>query len=338
MALSHLHQLGRIQLAGNRDQEKSSHLDLDNSLPNHSIPKFSNLGDLLANNKSAAGKKLDAILILGNSKWRYECIRKALALKFHVLTKPPLAENSSEGATLIETASSTGMHLGVLHQERYRAIYAEPLGAIRTGDLGEILSVRFDRPYNKDKINSSDKTNLPITLYDDLYLARACAFSPVTSVQARTEEHKNRGNHVTSQLVQLHHADGGSSIIQHMDSISSHNEKVEVHGTKGSLRICPTENFWSNWKFDTTQSEATEKRMEPNSETLRGGETLGILSMDSNARSLARALDDAFASFQRGIPSPVDSREAWHNLKALDAAKESIRTGEIVRADIPFPR
>ena len=337
-ALGHLHQLGRIQLAGIWKQGESDRMNLNASLPTPPIPTFSNLDVLLANSKSVAGKKLDAILILGNSDWQSECIRKALSLKFHVLTKSPLAENSSEGAALIESASSAGAHLGVLHPERYRAIYAEPLGTIRTGSLGEILSVRFDRPYNKGELNFFDEKKLSATLYDDLYLARACAFSPVTSIQARIEEHKNPKNHVTSQQVQLHHAGGGSSIIQRIGSYSSSDEKIEVHGTKGSLRICPAENVWFNWEGNTTQSETRGKRMEPNTETLRGGETLKILSKDSNVRSLARALDDTFASFQRGLPSPVDSREAWHNLKALDAAKESIRTGEIVRMEIPFPR
>jgi predicted dehydrogenase len=62
------------------------------------------------------------------------------------------------------------------------------------------------------------------------------------------------------------------------------------------------------------------------------------LAPETEARPYARALDDAFTSIAKGLPPPVDGREAWLNLCAIDAIRESAQTGEIIQVDISFPR
>lgn len=337
-ALSHLQQLGRIDLAGWWDPRQARRRESSGSLPIPPEAVFSDLEEFLAAKISPSEKTFDAIFVTGEFEQRSECIQRALSLKFHVLTDPPLAANAAEGAALIECASAAGVHLGVLHKERYRGVYAEPLGVVRAGLLGEILFVRLERPREQDEPYLADRNNPLTTLYGDLYLVRACASSPVTSIHARAEERRNRDGRVAYHLVQLHHAGGGNSTIQRLEAVRPPDEGIEVHGTKGSLRIHRPDNVWLHWEGEAERSGTEGTRKEPGPEILRGGQTLEALSSDSNARPFARALDDAFASFQRDLPPPVDGREAWHNLKALDAAQESVRTGEVVRVEIPFPR
>jgi predicted dehydrogenase len=284
-------------------------------------------------------ERLTALLVTGAFEGRTETIRKTLERKVHVLTEPPLAGTAAEAESLIDAAAAAGVHLGAIHSARYDALYAEPLWAVREGRIGEVLFVRTEGPGSDALVPDDGATRFSAELYEDIYLARAWAGAPVTSVYARTERRKHRRSEAGFTVLHLAHAGGGASVVGRMNTAGAPSEVREIHGTDGAIRIHRAERAWSLRKRTEGGAEAGPwARNDPGEETLRGGATPEGVPAGTGARPRARALDDAFASFARGLPPPVDGREAWLNLRVLDAARESARTGEAVRVEIPFPR
>lgn len=337
-ALGHLHRLGRIRLAGLWDPVKARREAAGEFLQLPPGSRFSELEDLLAFEGPGREGKPDALLVLGPVESRPETLRRALSGKAHVLADAPLAPTAPEALSLADAAAAAGVHLGVLHIGRYRALHAEALAAVRRRALGEILFVRLERPRPDGRGPAAGQDALLMELYPDLYLARAWANSPVTSIFARVEIRRSAGRETTLALLHLQHAGEGVSTVRRAETIGPSAEACEIHGTEGSLRIDRGENAWLLCRREGEEKETTWRRNAAGPETLRGGGTMEELAPETDARPYARALDDAFASFTRGLPPPVDGREAWLNLRAMDAARESARTGEVVRVDIPFPR
>ncbi|MFQ5915278.1 MAG: Gfo/Idh/MocA family protein [Nitrospinota bacterium] len=337
-ALNCLNSLGRIRLAGLWDSVKARREAASDLL---GIPAESRFPDLEALLDAAAPNRRkgpDALLVMGPLATRTETIRKALANKIHVLCGAPLAQTSAEAESLVDAAAAAGVHLGALHIGRYQAIHSEALWAVRQRNLGEILFVRIERPRPRDPKTEATVGELLTDLYPDAYLARAWANSPVTSIYAREESHRSRNRPVSLSLLHLQHAGGGRSVLHQTDTVGPSLEVCEIHGAEGSIRLDRRENTWSICRGKEGAGGVLWERKEPGPEMLRGGVSLEALASETGARPYARALDDAFASFARGLPPPIDGREAWLNLRVMDAARESARTGEVVRVDIPFPR
>ncbi len=340
-ALNALRDLGRIRLAGLWEPEEVNRGSAGSAGDSLRLPpenRFDDLEGLLRREGPGPGKGLAALLVTGTFESRNETIRRALERKDHVLAEPPLAGTAAEAESLIDAGSAAGVHLGVLHSARYDALYAEALWAVRERRIGEVLFVRTERPGPDTLDADATTTPLPSGLYEDIYLTRAWASSPLKSVYARTGSlRRNRGG-VGFTVLHFQHAGGGDSILGRMNTVGAPSEVCEIHGTGGTIRIHRADRAWFLCKRTDGPDGDPWERNEPGEEKLRGGVTLEALSPETGARACARALDDAFASFARGVPPPVDGREAWLNLRALDAARESARTGEVVRVNIPFPR
>ncbi len=333
-ALKGLADLGRIRIAGLwappgvtcEPAADSLHLPPEN--------RFDDLEALLRR------ERLTALLVTGAFEDRTETIRKTVERKVHVLAEPPLAGTAAEAESLIDAAAAAGVHLGAIHSARYDALYAEPLGAVREGRIGEVLFVRTEGP-GPDALDADDgAAPFSAQLYEDIYLTRAWASAPVTSVYARTECRKRRRSEAGFTVLHLGHAGGGASVLGRINTAGAPSEVREIHGTDGAIRIHRAERAWSLRKrTEGGEDEAGAwTRNDPGEETLRDGAAPEGIPAGTGARPSARALDDAFTSFARGLPPPVDGREAWLNLRALDAVRESARTGEVVRVEISFPR
>ena len=335
-ALKGLADLGRIRLAGLWAPPGVNRGPAADSLRLPPEDRFDDPEGLLRR------ERLTALLVTGAFEDRTEIIRKTVERKVHVLTEPPLAGTAAEAESLIDAAAAAGVHLGTIHSARYDALYAEPLWAVREGRIGEVLFVRTEGP-GPDALDPDDgATRFSAELYEDIYLTRAWASAPVTSVYARTGRRKRRRSEAGFTVLHLGHAGGGASVLGRMNTAGAPSEVREIHGTDGAIRIHRAERAWSLRKRTEGGGGGGEAgpwaRNDPGEETLRDGATPEGIPAGTGARPRARALDDAFASFARGLPPPVDGREAWLNLRALDAARESARTGEVVRVEIPFPR
>ena len=333
-ALKGLADLGRIRIAGLWAPPGVTCGPAADSLRLPPENRFDDLEALLRR------ERLTALLVTGTFEDRTETIRKTVERKVHVLAEPPLAGTAAEAESLIDAAAAAGVHLGAIHSARYDALYAEPLGAVREGRIGEVLFVRTEGP-GPDALDADDgAAPFSAQLYEDIYLTRAWASAPVTSVYAHTERRKRRRSEAGFTVLHLGHAGGGASVLGRINTAGAPSEVREIHGTDGAIRIHRAERAWSLRKrTEGGEDEAGAwTRNDPGEETLRDGAAPEGIPAGTGARPSARALDDAFTSFARGVPPPVDGREAWLNLRALDAARESARTGEVVRVEISFPR
>ncbi len=337
-ALNHLQNLGRVRLAGLWEPVPARREAAGDALGIPSENRFSELEELLLAGGSSGRKGPEALLVAGPLEGRFETIQKALIKNTHVLSDAPLAPTAAEAESLVEAAASAGAHVGVIHGGRYCAINAEALGAVRQRKIGEIFFVRIERPRPKNRSQDATPDELLSELYPDIYLARAWADSPVTSVYARAESRRSRKGAGGLALLNFQHAGGGSSTLHLTDTVGPLSEAYEIHGEEGSIRLDSNENAWFLCRREEGADGARWERNLPRPVTLHGGATMEGPVPETAVQHYARALDDAFASFARGLPAPVDGREAWLNLRVLDTARESARTGEVIRVDIPIPR
>ncbi len=87
------------------------------------------------------GKLADAIFICTQDKSHYGHALKALDLGYNIMLEKPVSGNIAECEDLAQKAKEKGVHLVVCHVLRYSNYYKKIKELLRSGKLGEIVSI-----------------------------------------------------------------------------------------------------------------------------------------------------------------------------------------------------
>jgi len=246
---------------------------------------------------------------------------RALRAGKHVLCEKPMALNAPEVRAMIDAADSHGALLMEGFMYKFHPQIGKTLEIIRKGTIGEMRSVhssftfRFgpDRPNYRWSAAQGGGALYDVGCYtisvarlvfgaEPRAVSAAARIDPATSVDL-----------TTAALLEF---PGGRFAQCDASFESQFQSRLLVVGTEGTLRL---ERAFSAKEFDVAV------------EIVRGDAKDEVKV--PKADMFALMVDDFGAAVLGQAPLRFSASDAWHNMRAIDACFESIRTGG--RVDIP---
>jgi UDP-N-acetylglucosamine 3-dehydrogenase len=102
-------------------------------------------GCKVASSLGEAIERSDAVTVCTPTLTHFEIALKALEMGRHVLVEKPITSKSSEALALVRRADERGLLLMVGHIERYNPGFRRLHDFVRSGGLGELMSIRAKR-------------------------------------------------------------------------------------------------------------------------------------------------------------------------------------------------
>jgi len=245
-------------------------------------------------------------------------VRAARAGK-HVLCEKPMAMNASEARKMAGAASGAGVLLMEAFMYRFHPRMERALRLIAAGAVGEVRSVRSAFTFVFAAGDDDYRWRPEFgggALYDigcyPVSAARLVFGAEPISVFARSRLHPKHGVDVETELLLEFPGERFASLCGGFESqFRSH---LEVSGSRGYLTL---ERAFSAKHFDT------EIR-------LVNGEKTRAVPVPANDQ-YARTVEHFGAGILRGRPLRYGPSDAVANMKIIDAAFRSARTGRLVR-------
>lgn len=248
-----------------------------------------------------------------------DCARAGL----NILTEKPMATSVGEADAILAAVEGSGSIYGVIHNYRYSSVYQTFMGLIRDGAIGEPYLIRSEgigtshypgtQSYDPDWRTKSDRGVGGCLLdngYHNLYTIREAMGSPVKSVYGRVGTYLHPITVDDVACVLLEHENGGTTSIQiAWGTVGGGRGVHEYHGTEGSI--------WVGYDDHPLALCRKGEWSYPEMVTLKHQGFAGYF------------LDYLEALVSGGDP-PTDGEEARENLRVVEAAYESAKTGEVV--------
>ncbi len=263
-----------------------------------------------------ASPEIDAVFITSPDAMHRDDALLALRHGKAVLCEKPLSMNAAEAEEIVEAAESAGVLFGVAQNFRYNRSLDHIRTEIAAGTIGKPLLAHAQFCYPAQ--------NAPRTWIKDPGLAcggpigdvgvhcvdalRYVLGADVLSVStlAQTEP----GNRVEADAVLQLDLTGGLSATVAVSARAAYRTLVEVVGTEGVL---------------ISENALTVDR--PVDVVLRRAGALVETTTHDNSDGYIRMLDSFAAAFRTGSPFLATGLDGIHNMRVLDAAFRSGRTG-----------
>ena len=270
--------------------------------------------------------------------------RAALEHGLTVVVDKPLAGTAAEAQDLIDLAQARGLQLHVFQNRRWDSEILTARRLIEEGVLGKVhrWESRFERWRPQPKGGWREvgpPEDLPGLLYDlgaHLVDQALHVLGPVEAVVASVRAVRDGMETDDDTQVMLWHTSGAVSILS-VSSVSAFIEpRLRVLGTQGGLEITGLD----------TQEDALREGRSPLDDDWGTEPELAVARLvtgtDPTPSSVERARG-AWSEYYRGVmlalrgeaPPPVDPRDVVANLRVIEAAAESARTGRVVTLDPP---
>ena len=265
----------------------------------------------------------------------------ALNSGMHVVVDKPLAGSTAQAQALIDLARARGRQLHVFQNRRWDAEILTAQRAIRDGLVGtpHRLESRFERwrPTPKGGWREEGPADdLPGLLYDlgaHLVDQALHLLGPVERVFASVR--RVRPAVVTDDDTQvfLEHVSGAVSILSVSAASAFTGPRLRLLGTGGGLWIDT---------LDTQEDALRAGRVPGDADWGVEADDAWVVTDTDPPRSLARERGD-WPAYYRGVAAslrgegspPVDPRDVVENLRVIEAAHESGRSGTAVVLDPP---
>ena len=253
----------------------------------------------------------------------------------HLLLEKPVAGTYPESATILRRAASTGLHFMVAENTRYAPAYLAVERLLREGAIGDVVHARtFLRSNEKAHLSTPGYWRTKFSLGGGLILdTGAHSFYLLKWLLGEIEEVTASATKVfplPNEIEDTAYVNGrlasGAIFSCGFTSVSEvpHSERLELYGTKGGILV--------------------DQMADPVVRVFRGdqdfrGETVGGVPYGPDAWhpggwhwvSVVAEVTDYVTSFLEGRPPLLDSRDAAYAIKIVDAAYESVRSGQTVR-------
>ncbi|MFN2538111.1 MAG: Gfo/Idh/MocA family oxidoreductase [Mycobacteriales bacterium] len=250
-----------------------------------------------------------------------EAVRRGVA----VVVDKPLGLTVDDASELVLLAESEAVPLGVFHNRRWDGDFRTAQQLLSSGALGDLVlwESRFERwrPAVGDPVKEAARGGVLLDLGPHLVDQALVAVGPVASVHAVVRAVRPGAVFDDDVQITLRHRSGAQSLLVISAVASQLGPRFRLLGTSAS---------WVKHGLDGQEALLREGRA-----VVEDG---GRLGSDDAFEQLAPRPGDwggfyagVAACLAEGGPMPVTGREGLEVLRVLDAARESGRTGEVVR-------
>ena len=276
--------------------------------------------------------ELDAVVIATPPATHRQLAETALRAGKHVLVEKPLATNSRDAQDLVELADREGLVLGAGHIFVYHPAVAELRRAVDSGELGELCYAETQR-INLGPPASQLDVIWDLAVHDISILQSILGRSPVEVVtEGRRYVHPSLAD---VAFLTLRYADGFLAVLHVSWRSALKARRFLLAGTTGSA------------VFDDTVAEAKLILADAGIDTRIGARDTDVKDLEygpgevrapllSTVAPLTAECEDFLECIRSGTSPLADGRAGLEVVRVLEAAEESLRTGEPVRlAPVP---
>jgi len=252
----------------------------------------------------------------------------------HVLVQKPMAVDLVAAAKMIAVAQDGGIQLGVVSQHRFDDSTLFLQKAIAAGRLGKILQADayvkwwrtdeyYARPVKGSWLGEGGGALISQAIHQvDVLLHLIGAVEEVFGYWHIGAMHKIESEDLMCAVMK--YQSGATGVIQAATALwPGYSERIEIHGTKGSVIV--TGDQLTTWDVKDDSGEPA-----PISQLSKSG------ASDPMAISLApfeRQLADFGEACKAGRASSSSGAEGYRALQLVRAIYESCRTGKKVRVE-----
>lgn len=259
---------------------------------------------------------------------------KALESGKHVILEKPVAPTYDTAVDIYRKAAATGTHFMVAENTRYMAAYQAVDRLVRDGAIGEVIHARTTLRSN-EKLHLSDPNNwrtryelgggLVLDTGAHSFYLLAWLLGEVDSLHAVGRKQFPLPNEIEDTAEVSGELRTGAYFDCMFTSVAEvpHSERLELYGTDGGILV--------------------DQMSDPVVKLFRGdqdfaGEAVAGVPFGPDAwhpggwhfESVLSEVTDYVASLVDGREPLIDSRDAVYAVKVVEAAYESIRSGEAV--------
>jgi predicted dehydrogenase len=273
--------------------------------------------------------RVDAVLIATPTATHYELGRQALETGKHVLIEKPLATRSREAAELVRLAEERELMLMVGHVFEYNAAIRAVDELIKSGELGEIFYMSFERT-NLGPVRTDVGALWDLASHDASIMCDFMSAAPV-SVTAKGQSYLNPG--IDDVVFATFNFDGGIAAHVHASWLNpSKVRQVTVVGSK-KMVICDDLDLrypvrvYDKCVSPPSLSEITGTFLQHKTLVVDSGATIPVIQ---TKEPLLTEVDDFFECILSGGRPRADGVSGWRVVRVMEAAAESIARDSMV--------
>lgn len=297
--------------------------------------------DILSTAEEAWAYDADLAVIATANSAHVPQTTAALNAGMHVVVDKPLAGSASQAQALIDLAAEHGRQLHVFQNRRWDSEILTARSAIDNGLIGSPhrLESRFERwrPTPKGGWREEGPAeDLPGLLYDlgaHLVDQALHLLGPVDRVFASVRRVRAGATADDDTQILLEHVSGAVSILSVSSASAFNGPRLRLLGTGGGL--------WID-SLDTQEDALREGRLPGDERWGEEADDALIVTGTEPPRPLPRERGN-WAAYYRGVAAslhgesapPVDPRDVVQDLRVIEAAHESGRSGIAVVLDPP---
>lgn len=297
--------------------------------------------DILSTAEEAWAYDADLAVIATANSAHVPQTTAALNAGMHVVVDKPLAGSASQAQALIDLAAEHGRQLHVFQNRRWDSEILTARSAIDNGLIGSPhrLESRFERwrPTPKGGWREEGPAeDLPGLLYDlgaHLVDQALHLLGPVDRVFASVRRVRAGATADDDTQILLEHVSGAVSILSVSSASAFSGPRLRLLGTGGGL--------WID-SLDTQEDALREGRLPGDERWGEEADDALIVTGTEPPRPLPRERGN-WAAYYRGVAAslhgesapPVDPRDVVQDLRVIEAAHESGRSGIAVVLDPP---
>lgn len=271
----------------------------------------------------------------------------AIERGMHVVIDKPIARDADEARRLRDAADAPGVQLHPFQNRRWDSDYLTIVELARTQPIG--ATHRFEsrieriRPVPKgtwrDRGAAEQAGGVLLDFGAHLVDQAVALMGPVVSVDAYARAIRVPGEANDEVEIVLEHASGALSLIVGSQDAAFGEPRFTLLGSHGGVRVAASDTQEAALKAGRTPADP-DWGIEPASATAEVRIATDDGELTTVTMPLARGrwgdyYPAVLASITEQAPPPVPLADAIENLRVLDAAALSARTGERVRLDPP---
>lgn len=274
-------------------------------------------------------ERVDAVIVATPTATHYELGRRALEAGKHTLIEKPLATRSHEAAALVRLAEERRRVLMVGHVFEYNAAVQAVDDLIKSGELGEIYYMSFERT-NLGPVRTDVNALWDLASHDAAIMCDFMSAAPV-SVTAKGQSYLNPGieDVVFATFVFEH----GAAAHVHASWLNpSKVRQITVVGSR-KMAICDDLDLRFPVRLYDKRvglppvSEITGSFLQHKTIVIDSGATIPVIQ---TREPLLTEVDDFFASIVAGRKPRADGISGWRVVTMIEAAAESMARDSIV--------
>jgi predicted dehydrogenase len=275
--------------------------------------------------------RVDAVLIATPTATHYELGKRALETGKHVLIEKPLATRSREAAELVRLAEERELVLMVGHVFEYNAAIRAVDELIKSGELGEIYYMSFERT-NLGPVRTDVGALWDLASHDASIMCDFMSAAPV-SVTATGGSYLNPG--IDDVVFATFIFDHGATAHVHASWLNpSKVRQITVVGSK-KMAVCDDLDLRSPVRLYDKRvslpplSEITGSFLQHKTLVVDSG---AIIPVIQSKEPLLAEVDEFFECILSGMRPRADGVSGWRVVRMMEAASDSIAHNSVVVA------